>query len=95
MKDTSITGEQLEQSGQATDGRATYHTRMSIQELHESIGFEDSFDDELDGVDGSDVERVTRELIDRGGADAVLGRFLRDRVSEYYAAVDPESSVDD
>ena len=70
-------------------------TRMSMQELHESIGFEDSFDDELEGVDGSDVDRVTNELIARGGADAVLGRFLRDKICEYYATVDPESCVAD
>lgn len=56
---------------------------------------EDAMDDELDGVDGSDVDRVVNELIARGGADAVLGRFLRDKVAEYYAAIDPECCVGD
>ncbi|HEX7313317.1 MAG TPA: hypothetical protein VF297_05325 [Pyrinomonadaceae bacterium] len=47
--------------------------------------------DELEDVDGSDVDRVTAELIARGGPDAILGRFLRDKIAEYYATIDPES----
>lgn len=53
----------------------------------------DIFDDEIEGVDGSDVDRVVNELVARGGADAILGRFLRDNLSEYWATVDPESCV--
>jgi len=64
-------------------------TRMSIQELHESIGFEDSL------VDGSDVDRLLNELSARGGADAILGRFLRDKLAEYWSTVDPESCIGD
>ncbi|MDQ3802517.1 MAG: hypothetical protein M3416_01480 [Acidobacteriota bacterium] len=51
----------------------------------------DIFDDEIEDVDGSDLDRVVNELIERGGPDAILGRFLRDKVAEYYATVDPES----
>lgn len=55
----------------------------------------DIFDDEIEDVDGSDVERVVNELTARGGPDAILGRFLRDKLAEYYTAVDPESCVGD
>lgn len=47
----------------------------------------------LDGVDGSDIDRVVNELIARGGADATLGRFLRDKISEHNADVDSEICV--
>jgi hypothetical protein len=56
------------------------------------FGFED---DELDGADGSDIDRMVNELIARGGVDATIGRFLRDKVSEFYATVDPEGCVGD
>ena len=53
------------------------------------------FWDEIEAVDGSDIDRVVNELIARGGADAILGRFLRDKIAEYYATVDPESLTAD
>jgi hypothetical protein len=54
------------------------------------FGFED---DEIETVDGSDIDRVLGELYARGGSDAILGRFLRDKLAEYWATVDPESNV--
>jgi hypothetical protein len=51
--------------------------------------------DEIEDVDGSDVDRVLNELDARGGADAILGRFLRDKLLEYWATVDPTSCVGD
>ena len=51
--------------------------------------------DEIESVDGSDIDRVLNELKGRGGADAVLGRFLRDKLAEYWATVDPECCVTD
>jgi hypothetical protein len=53
----------------------------------------DEFWDEIESVDGSDIDRVLNELSERGGADAILGRFLRDKLAEYWAEVDPESNV--
>lgn len=50
---------------------------------------------ELENLDGSDVDRVVNELIGRGGPHAILGRFLREKLSECYAAVDPECCVGD
>lgn len=50
-------------------------------------------DDEIEDVDGSDVDRVVNELIARGWPDAILGRFLRDKLSEYWSTIDPESCM--
>lgn len=52
-------------------------------------------DDEVEAVDGSDIDRVVNELVARDGADAILGRFLRDKLAEYYATVDPVACVND
>ena len=50
-------------------------------------------DDEIEDVNGSDIDRVLNELKARGGPDAILGRFLCDKLREYWATVDPESCV--
>lgn len=55
----------------------------------------DSIWDEIENVDGSDIDRVTVELMERGGTDAILGRFLRDKIAEYWATVDPVSCAND
>ena len=49
--------------------------------------------DEIETVDGSDIDRLINELNTRGGADAILGRFLRDKLNEYWSTVDPECCV--
>lgn len=47
--------------------------------------------DEIEIVDGSDIDRLTDELRARGGADAILGRFLADKLGEYWATFDSVS----
>lgn len=44
-------------------------------------------------VDGSSIDRVTRELIARGGDDEVLGKFLSQKVMEFYAETYPDECV--
>jgi hypothetical protein len=41
-------------------------------------------------VDGSVFDRVTQELISRGGEDAVLGRFLSLKIAEAFAEMYPD-----
>jgi len=49
--------------------------------------------DEIETVDRSDIDRLLAELNKRGGAYAILGRFLQDKLAEYWATLDPESAL--
>lgn len=53
---------------------------MDYTELH----------DEIDTVDGADIDRVLAELRQRGGAHAILGQFLNEKFCDHWAEIDPE-----
>lgn len=51
-----------------------------------------ALEEELASIDGSDIQRVINELLKRGGADTVLGRFLSHSLDSHFSSVDPETT---
>jgi hypothetical protein len=71
--------------------RLPYSTELTPYLVKEVIAKADSesiFHDPIEGVDGSDVQRVLKELVARGGPDAILGKFLADALNDYWSTVD-------